>query len=251
MKNNLTNKPIKELPNILFLHLSKTAGKALLSSIRPNYSKESVLRVYGLPCTKNTFFPSKVSNDVIEQSLKLQYTQEQLNNIKFFAGHVSYGIHTMFEQKFDYITIMRDPIHRMISHYYFSIEMEPRLKQQWKSLEDYIINRTTLHNWMTKKISNIHKDGGDLDLAKKNISENFALCGITEMYQETLDLLTFLYGLQLKNVVINKTQDKPSIESIDSNIIDAIKTLHYKDVELYEFAKNLFVKKLKNTLSQK
>jgi hypothetical protein len=233
----------KSLPNILFVHISKTAGKALVKSIKSNYNDKSILEVYRKTPMQNglTINP----NEYIETCLKQQYTSNELDNIEFFAGHVAYGIHSMFKQKFDYITMVREPVDRIVSHYYYSLKTDLTVKEKYADLEDYVENRIDIHNWMTKRLSNVDFNGGDLDLAKKNIVENFALCGITEKYEETLALLTKMYGLSLKNITVNKNSDRVPISDIDEKIINKIKTIHYKDIQLYKFAKEIFEIKLK------
>lgn len=235
----LTETSTNSLPNILFLHLSKTAGVSLRRALISNYQEENILQVY----IKSD--PNKDFNETMKRYIEHRYSLEKIKSTKLFIGHCAYGIHKMFEQKFDYITMVREPVDRIISHYYYSLKTDPNVKVQYSCLEDYIENRTNIHNWMTKRISNTELTDGDLDLAKENLMHNIAFCGITEMYQETLIMLRKMYGLSLDNIVANKNKDRQLTESIDPKIINRIKEIHYKDLELYEFAKALFIEKFK------
>lgn len=224
-------------PNIIFLHLSKTAGSSLRTSLALNYNPKNRLEVYVPP---GTVKPQPHSKNSILHYVKNNYSADRLSKVEFFSAHCFYGIHKVFNQDFKYITMMRNPVDRIISHYYFSIKTNPNVANAYSTLEEYVESNTNQHNWMTKMISGTWD--GDLSLAKKNITENIAFCGITEMYKESLELMSTMFNLSLRNEVRNANKNKKPLSEINPKTIERIRQLQNKDIELYRFAKN----KLKN-----
>lgn len=226
-------------PNILFLHLSKTAGSSLRVALGNNFKASERLEVYVPP---GTIKPQPHNPNSIMHYVKNTYSPEVLRNTRFFSAHCFYGMHSIFDQDFKYITMLRDPIERIVSHYYFTTKTNLAVRSKFKTLEDYVEGQTNQHNWMTKMVSGTWT--GDLDLAKHNIKENIAFCGITEMYNESIELMTKMFNLNLKNEIRNANKDKKPLGKGDEKIKKRICELHSKDIELYNFAKDLLKSKL-------
>ncbi len=94
--NTLKNK------TLIFLHIPKCGGATLQSIIRRHLSKAE---------TFITVPPWEKS-----KALLLGLTEYQRNSIKFLTGHFSYGIHEAIPSPATYITMLRNPVDRIISH---------------------------------------------------------------------------------------------------------------------------------------
>lgn len=82
----------------------------------------------------------------------------------------------------------------------------------------------------------------DVALSKERLKEDFAVVGLTEKYQESLDLLAFAFHwprieqYELKNVAPNPL----TREDVGEDVIQEIVELNRFDMELYEFGVDLF-----------
>src|SRR4026208_2316272 len=83
---------------LYFLHIPKTAGMSFTNFI------------------KSQFAPSE-SNPDVNLSDFIKTPPEQIAKYKFIAGHFFYGVDDFIKQKPVYITMLRDPVERTISHY--------------------------------------------------------------------------------------------------------------------------------------
>ncbi|MCM3654520.1 sulfotransferase family 2 domain-containing protein [Metabacillus litoralis] len=167
-----------------------------------------------------------------------------------------------------FFTMLRDPIDRVISTYYYIKRYErDHLHNQVKnmSLEEFVsylkrkdidnerypsgdiqIIRYRIDNLATRYIS-----GGDplnLEQAKINITNYFPVVGFTDMYIESLFLMKKFFNwdefssFEKRNVTLNR----PNISEIPPDIIKTIKEANINDTKLYEWAKRDFIKKLQN-----
>ncbi|MBM7691248.1 hypothetical protein JOC77_000653 [Peribacillus deserti] len=212
----------------VFLHIPKTGGTTLNQIFRKQY------QIF-------EFF----DHDSLEYKvIKLdQLTEEQKKQIKAVAGHYSYGIHEEFSQSFTYFTMLRDPVNRVISLYYFLRDYPGYERLQTMSLEEYVIKEDEAHNGQTVLISG-SLENPDLEKAKERLKK-FAMVGITEKFNESLFLLQKTFDW--KDILYRKeniTMNRPSRDEIPTDVINLIKQYNSLDIELYEFAKKLYQEKL-------
>ncbi|MGF9947290.1 sulfotransferase family 2 domain-containing protein, partial [Priestia megaterium] len=146
---------------------------------------------------------------------------------------------------YTYFTMMRNPIERVISLYYF-LKTYPgyyRENMENMSFEDYIDWDPQAKNGQIQQICGIHSQIG-LEKAKENL-KTFKVVGITEMFNESLLLLKDKLGwndiaYKRKNV----TKSRPLLQEVPTEIIKKIKKNNQLDIELYEFAKSDLIKQL-------
>jgi len=232
--------------SIIFTHIQKTAGTSIFNElIAPNYDEKDIRWFWGGFGIKK---------------LALTNTKQY----KIFTGHMPYGIHHFISQKCDYITFLREPIARAISHYYFiknDVDWIEQPNVYQKLHNDYslseIFNKTTtinpfkatlVDNMQTRFLAgylyyNLPKNSELLlNKAKENLKNNYRVFGIQEKYSESIQAIASEFNWKHKpsNKIYKVTKQK---EVVDEETMKALKENHLLDIELYNYAVQLFEKK--------
>ncbi|UOQ44133.1 sulfotransferase family 2 domain-containing protein [Halobacillus salinarum] len=179
--------------------------------------------------------------------------------------------HGMFFKKFDkpytYLTMLRDPIDRVVSTYYYvhgyeKSKIYPKVKdmdlKQFLSYmkDEKIQNRVypqpeDIRNikYRTSNLATRYISGGEpdhLEIAKQNIEHHFSFVGFTDMYVESLYLLSKCFPWEIKPFAVktNVTPHRQPLNEIPAEAIQWIKECNRADIELYQWAKQAFLKKL-------
>lgn len=242
---------------IIFLHIHKTGGLTLQRILRQKYAPNTAQRGYRF--LRNTLSSNEheVYSD-LESCLKAKKAEDL-----YFAGHINFGVHELLPKPYTYITILREPVSRLISLYYYSVKETNSyyhsVAKKYSCLEDFLLhsNLLELDNGQLRFIYGGGKDyfinrtpfgectGAMLEQAKKNIEDNFSLVGIMERYDESMLLLKKI--LNWNNCFYlrrNTNKTDTSYKNIDSKILDKLARRNSLDIQLYEFAK----KRLENQI---
>ncbi|WP_273847760.1 sulfotransferase family 2 domain-containing protein [Halalkalibacter alkalisediminis] len=218
---------------LIHLHTPKTAGTTLRKIITNNYHNSSY-NVY-----------------LDESKRKERLRSLSKKNVSCIQGHFPFGIHKYLSKPCTYITMLRNPIDRVISEYYFIRRgTRHRLHQEVMklSLEQYL-RRPESMNVQTRYISGARGPltRQHLEIAKKNIQKYFSIVGITEMFNESLFLMKNKFGWQNTSYEKeNVTKARPSLNQISKTTLTELEKQNKLDIELYLFAKRLLEQKLIN-----
>lgn len=224
----------------VFVHIPKTAGTTLNLIMERQYSSGKIASIH-----------APVENAAqINRIQKLPPNQKQ--KIQLIKGHTFFGWHEFLPQKCDYFTILRNPVERFISNYFFLLKKKghplgQKLVKQHVTLEDFV-NWTGEDNYQTRYLAkNIGEKNLDiknedcnrqtLELAKKNLQENFTVVGTVEEFDKTLLILKNTFGW--KNIyykVRNRNKQRPASSLISQETLDLIKEKNKFDLELYQYA---------------
>lgn len=235
---------IKET-HLIFLHIPKAGGRTFHSILNKLYKPSERYLIAG----------------IINESIKdfQNLTNDQRENIKLLMGHMPFGLHKYFNNPSIYITMLRNPIDRILSLYYYILRTPTHylynvVAGENMSLEDFIYSDILeIDNLQTRLLSGSGRDVGFgecskklLDISIKNIHEYFAVVGISERFDETLLLMKNELGWKRVPLYLrgNVTKKRPRKKDIPKKIIEKIESLNCLDRELYEYFKKSFNEKI-------
>ena len=223
---------------IIHLHIPKTGGTTLRDIVNRQYSSENILTI-----------------QTIDKSKKIVkiLSSNKINQLEIIQGHLKYGIHNHFDRTAKYFAIMRDPVDRVLSSYYYVISQEDNPQNLSKtnktmSIYEYINSGINpfLINGQTQLIAGkkcsindpLIKSNELLDIAKENINKNFILTGTTEKFYESILLLKKILNWKSPYYSrANRTKNKPDYSKIETEIRNFIKEHNQLDINLYNYVK--------------
>src|SRR5206468_6211437 len=87
-------------------------------------------------------------------------SEQRRRHIRVVRGHLYYGLHEFLPQGATYITMLREPVARFLSSYYFILRrpLHPlhwKLKKERLGVEDYLRLVTHRHNFQCRLIAGV------------------------------------------------------------------------------------------------
>ena len=186
------------------------------------------------------------------------------NKYNLFRGHAKFGIHRLITQPFTYITILREPISRIVSHYNYVLRtpehaLHDRVTSSGLTIEQYVSDgiSTELNNGQVRLVSGVGANlpFGECDddlLAKAitNLETDFSVVGLAERFDETILLMSQNLQWKKKPLYIKRNVAKfrgnDYKMNLPPNTIDIIRKYNALDIELYEYATAQFRQALKS-----
>lgn len=227
---------------LIFLHIPKTGGSTLDAIIDANYPPDTVFSV----------------QSPIRDSLAAfrALPKAERGRLRVVRGHGVQGLHRELDQPCAYATLLRDPVDRVLSQYYFIREStnHPRhrdLQARGSTLLEYL--RAGLNpqadNGQVRSISGVGDGTGEevpfgsctramLDDARRRLETEFALVGVTECFDEFLALAGRTLGWRHCHYVRRKvTRSRPLAATLSPEERAAVDACTQLDRELYATAR--------------
>jgi len=236
------------------VHIPKTAGGTVSSMFRAAYTKR------GLHKAGNYMRgPEKTRRKIAKDPDGWRKWQSRGGHVSI--GHVPYVV---FRDAVPpgtlYMTFMREPVDRVLSHYYRHIHrIDPsrsgvvkkhaRARIKADSLEQALVemNMPQLNNLCTRFLCSQEDVLGRLpDVAVEEAKENlsrFAFIGIQERFEESLVLLQRMLGLAYipyEDRHVSRPGQRPGADDISAEQRALIVDHNRLDIELYRHALALF-----------
>jgi len=77
--------------------------------------------------------------------------------------------------------------------------------------------------------------------------ELFGFVGLTERYDESIELINYYYNIGIEKLHMNKSKESGiTVNDLDNNTLDIIKKENSNDIALYQKACEIFDKRLKS-----
>lgn len=227
---------------IVFYHLPKSAGTTLNRILRHNYRRDEMAE-------------SGPNTQEFVAELKT-WPPERLAAIRFLQGHYPWGLHEMLPQRSRCFTILRDPVERVLSHFYHA-QRQPDyflydlIQDNNGSLPKLLESGVPLmmNDGQVRLLSAVWGDapfdGIDEAMLAKAV-DNLRACavvGVTEQFDLTLLLLQQTFGWRhIDYVRANIGTNRPPSATLGEEIIAAVRRHNQLDMRLYDEARRLLAR---------
>jgi hypothetical protein len=229
---------------LLFLHIPKTGGTTLYLFLLQQFSETEVWPLDVGP------FEDQISDGQLED----------LSRYKLLRSHYDYTSYKFFTRKPVYLTMLRDPVERVMS-IYKHMHRDPAnevlrevLKQQLtlEEFAQYPLAQGLAENRQVKQIAGILQGRARspeeklskqamLEIALMRLDE-FAFFGLVERMDESIQLLchTFNWPTPISYKSQNIAPTPTNREDLSESELEAIENANQLDIELYNHALRLF-----------
>ncbi len=227
---------------LIFLHLPKAGGMTLHFILEQRYPRAEIYT-----------FDGKRPHQAVERFQAFPETQRA--QFRLLKGHVLFGLHRHVPRHCTYITLLRDPVERVISQYYYAKHrpehyLYERLKLSNMTLYEYAAQRVTPEsmNQQTAMLAGVRFATAEaeptreiLELARHNVQKHFRVVGLVEHFDTSLLLMQRAFGWRKPWYLReNVTREKPLHAEIEPRTRELLAERNALDLELYAFARELF-----------
>lgn len=249
---DLGHDPAGEL--LVFVHIPKTAGTTLNAILAHRYRTAAVheimMRGMSLIVPGRTLMPRPLVSSSKLRRLRSALAQQP--EPQAIHGHFDMSLARLLPASAQYVTLLRDPVERAISHYYHyrNLAGDPvhamalrSTLAQWVSACGLV----EMDNGQTRRLAGEmglpagEVSAATLDKAKSNLAGRFAVVGLTERFEESQILLHRALGwpycrYRRRNVAAGR----PRRSEVGRDALAVVEHCNRFDLELYRFAADLF-----------
>lgn len=224
---------------LIFLHIPKTAGTTLNRIIEWQYDPRLIYTIdpYQIRATVGRL-----------QTLP----EERRRRLRVVRGHLIYGVHEFLPQGGTYITMLRDPVKRVLSSYQFILRrplhpLHRKLKAKGIGVEEFLNYTAKRQNLQTKMLAGVPYvgpcDEETLARAIAHADKSFRVVGLSERFQESLLMIASSFGWKIPYYENRKvSKNRPAI---DPAMLELIREHNPYDLALYEYGQKRFEEDLR------
>src|SRR4051794_2187115 len=208
---------------LVFVHIQKAGGLTLRAIVRRQYRG---MVLFESPPEDFDALPA-----------------DDRRRIEVLQAHVPFGVHRYLDASVDYITMLRDPVDRILSLFFYLRGLpdrgvfEPAVRSGLLGFVE--MDHPQMRNFQTRLLAGLadDPDRDALRAAKENLATRFASLGFAPRFDEAL-LVTGAgqVGGGLSHRRRNTTASRPASSETPSGVIAAIRASNALDIELLAFA---------------
>ncbi|HIA54467.1 MAG TPA: hypothetical protein EYN91_20675 [Candidatus Melainabacteria bacterium] len=235
-----------DAPLPIFLHIPKTAGTSFGQMVAANVGRENLLELYDKP---------RPSQDELKRIL-----QERERDLSMIIGHIpfSYGVHRHVKRPVLLITLLREPLDRLLSLYFYlqrqahAQEMGREIIERRLDIVEFIkltkerhLDNGHVRFLCSTDIRGLPCSAESLEEAKDNLANRIGLVALTENYEMLVKTMEYAFGWKrAAEERYNASTDRMKVQEMDSATASILREVNQYDCELFEFAKNLVASRI-------
>jgi hypothetical protein len=230
-----------DAPVVLFLHVPKAGGSTLgeyvYNQCHADESQGDGLLDAGVAYLDYGFI--KETELAVPPHVKSLLGRQ---NLRAVVGHFWFGLHEYVARPSVYITLLRDPVERVVSLYYYAKLHETMSLEEFARTPPF----KEVDNDQTRRVAGVNPPVGGctratLAAARENLRRHFAVVGTTERMEETLALLNVKLGWSREVVSYprNVNAARPAAASLTPEAAEAVRARNELDCELWRYASEL------------
>ena len=178
--------------------------------------------------------------------------------VRLFEAHAGFGVHERLPQPWAYLTMLREPIDRAVSVFYYQRQHD-RIPDDM-TLEQFVLHADPQRVWWVDnaQVRYLAGTGGTivdvargqctqtmLDVAIERLEEAFAFVGIVERFDESLVLLRRTFNWRgCYYVASNVTKRRRWTQELQTTELALLNEHNELDRELYRYAKLLLERRV-------
>jgi hypothetical protein len=215
---------------LFFLHIRKCAGTTLRAILRRQFPPASV------------FAPNHATT--------VNVNEAQRRSVRLLMGHFPFGSQRELAVPFDVLTMLRDPVDRVVSLYFYARGRASPMGRSVgdMSLEDFARHHPLASNDQVRMIAgdvDRPPDQGMLLRAKENLRDHIAAFGLHERFDESVLLFRRRFGWDMPYYSRqNVTSDRPAAGDVPAGVLRDIQSRNELDEALVAFARELFTERV-------
>lgn len=243
--------PMDSSPLLIHLHIPKNAGTTLGRTLRFGFMLRPLHHLLNHRIVLGY-------HNLLNYELRLKriaaLSEPSRRRIRLFEAHAGYGLHEHIPSPSAYITMLREPIDRVLSIYFFH-RSRGRIAES-TSLGEFVQGYDPGRLWWidNAQVRYLAGEGGrildcpagevnrsHLELAKQRLERDFFFFGLVEQFDLSMNLLRRRLGWKrFYYSTSNVTQQRRSINQMPRDDIDLVRQQNALDLELYAHATSLF-----------
>lgn len=201
---------------------------------------------------------AEVNGSIAELARWQEQDERDRHDIDLLLGHQYFGNHAYLRDGASYVTVLRNPIERVISFYYYVLRMpdhylyrfgfEPHmsLREMYKNtgcieLDNLQVRMLNPQPEFNPPMGTVNQEMLEIAEANLQFIADHGVVGVVERMPELLSVFERDEGWDpTKMTRSNATSHRPAAESLDAETLDIIAESNRYDLRLYELACKLF-----------
>ena len=224
-------------PPLIFLHIPKAAGSTLNSLLMKSYKFRADSR-------GDSFFTRYTPRELVDLA-SVPRSEDDRTRPVFFTGHINLDneIFRAMPVRYVAVTLLRDPIERVISHYRFNSTQpsvfQDAVRDEGLSIVDYC---RKFAGAVAKQYHVFAPDGG-VDVALRRLADEVSFFGLQSEFEQFVESLGRLLGLPINPYkMLNMTAS--SAAGVTQDEISELQSLFADDIAFYNRAVEIYHERL-------